>query len=65
MLYLLAFMYLFGAFVVHKNYTETGQVTVSDLLMLVASPFSMVTVLLVRLVSTFVDLDAVILQKRS
>lgn len=63
MLYLLAFMYLFGAFVVHKNYTETGQVTVSDLLMLVASPFSMVTVLLVRVVSTFVDLDRVLFGK--
>ncbi len=63
MLYILAFMYLFGAFVVHKNYSESGQVTVSDLLMLVASPFSMVTVLLVRLVSTFVDLDRVILGK--
>lgn len=63
MLYLLAFMYLFGAFVVHKNYSETGQVTVSDLLMFVASPFSMVTVLLVRVVSTFVDLDRVLFGK--
>jgi hypothetical protein len=63
MLYLLAFMYLFGAFVVHKNYSETGQVTISDVLMFVASPFSMVTVLLVRVVSTFVDLDKVILGK--
>lgn len=60
---LILLLYVFGAFVVHKNYEKEGEVTVADVLMLLSSPFSMISVLLIRLVSMIVDVDTVLLRK--
>lgn len=63
MMYLFLLLYVFGAFVVHMNYMRTGKIQVNDVLMFLTSPFSMMSVLLVRVVSTFVDVDRVIYEK--
>lgn len=59
----ISLLYLFGAFVVHQHYEKEGEVTIADLLMFLVSPFSMVSVLLMRLVSTIIDVDTVLLKK--
>ena len=45
------------------KYQKEGELEVGDLLLFISSPFSMVSVLLIRLVSPFVDIDQVILRK--
>lgn len=64
MIYLALLLYVFGAFVIHMHYQREGQLVVGDILMFLTSPFSMVSVLLIRLVSHLVDTDTVILRKR-
>lgn len=59
----LVVIYLFGLIVMTMKYQKEGQLEVGDLLLLISSPFSMVSVLLIRLVSPFVDIDQVILRK--
>lgn len=59
----LVVIYLFGLIVMTMKYQKEGELEVGDLLLLISSPFSMVSVLLIRLVSPFVDIDQVILRK--
>ena len=59
----LVVIYLFGLIVITMKYQKEGDLEVGDLLLLLSSPFSMVSVLLIRLVSPFVDIDQVILRK--
>ena len=58
----LVIIYLFGLMVVTMKYQKEGELVVGDLLLLLSSPFSMVSVLLIRLVSPIVDIDQVILR---
>jgi hypothetical protein len=64
MMYLIILLYVFGAFVIHMNYLREGKIIVADILMFLTSPFSMLSVLLIKVVSFFVDTDTVIYQKR-
>lgn len=59
----LVVIYLFGLIVMTMKYQKEGELEVGDLLLFISSPFSMVSVLLIRLVSPFVDIDQVILRK--
>lgn len=59
----LVVIYLFGLIVITMKYHKEGELVTGDLLLLLSSPFSMVSVLLIRLVSPFVDIDQVILRK--
>lgn len=64
MMYLIILLYVFGAFVIHMNYMRTGKILVGDILMFLTSPFSMLSVLLIKVVSMFIDTDTVVYQKR-
>jgi len=64
MMYLIILLYVFGAFVIHMNYMREGKIMVADILMFLTSPFSMLSVLLIKVVSMFIDTDTVIIQKR-
>lgn len=57
-------MYLFGLFVLTKKYNETGLLTVGDVIMMIMSPVSMLSVLTVRIVSTIVDVDTIIMMRK-
>jgi hypothetical protein len=46
------------------NYMREGKIMVADILMFMTSPFSMLSVLLIKVVSMFIDTDTVIIQKR-
>jgi len=59
----LVVIYLFGLMVITMKYHKEGELVAGDLLLLLSSPFSMVSVLLIRLVSPFVNIDQVILRK--
>lgn len=63
MMYLILLLYVFGAFVIHMNYQREGQLVVGDILMFLTSPFSMISVLAIKVVSYFIDTDTVILRK--
>lgn len=63
MMYLILLLYVFGAFVIHMNYQREGKLVVGDILMFLASPFTMISVLLIKVVSYFIDTDTVILRK--
>jgi hypothetical protein len=64
MMYLIILLYVFGAFVIHMNYIREGKILVGDILMFLTSPFSMFSVLLIKVVSMFIDTDTVVYQKR-
>lgn len=57
-------MYVFGLFVLTQKYRETGLLLVGDVIMIVMSPVSMLSVLAVKIVSTFVDVDAIIMMRK-
>lgn len=57
-------MYVFGLFVLTQKYRETGLLSVGDVIMIVMSPVSMLSVLAVKIVSTFVDVDAIIMMRK-
>lgn len=52
--------YLAGIGFVFVVFSKDRQITVADLLILALSPFSMVPILAVQLVSSIIDLDVVV-----
>jgi hypothetical protein len=64
MMYLILLLYVFGAFIIHLNFQREGKLVVGDILMFLTSPFSMITVMVMKLVSHFIDTETVIYQKR-
>ena len=53
-------MYLFGFAVVITNAKRDGSLKVSDLVMFTLSPCLLLPVLLIRVVSLFIDVDKVV-----
>lgn len=56
-------LYLFGFYAMHQTYLEEGEITIMDILMVIMSPVSMLTVMITHLLSHVVDLDQVIIRK--
>lgn len=63
MIYLILLLYVFGAFVIHMTYQREGKLVVGDIVMFLTSPFSMISVLLIKIVSHFIDTETVILRR--
>lgn len=56
----IALLYLFGLTVVVSNAKKDGRLMVSDLVMLSIAPCLVIPVLLLRIVSLFVNVDKVV-----
>jgi hypothetical protein len=57
-------MYLFGLLILTKKYETEGIITVMDIILLLMAPVSMLSVFVIRLTSTFVDTDAIIVMRK-